>query len=319
MSTGNLPTFEEVINTIKDELDELENLRIKSIKHNEKVRRWLQYAIPGGILLSIILIMIFAGAAVLILLIITTLIFGLILTEFDMSYKDTIRYKLTVAMLRCFDEELNYYQDKSLLIDVVHRGKVLKSWYNDTIDGSDYINGYYKGNYVQFSKITINRGLSGDNIVPVFRGHYLVCNFNKNFDSHTLVLRDSLENHLGFFGQSLQNFLSAGKLVKLEHAGFERRFATYSDNQVEARYLLSPKFMEKVLEVDDMYNNNVTLGFVNGDMHIAMRTSSPVFNITGDEPLNVLDNLWKYYEPIYEVFKIIETFELNQKLWSKQD
>ena len=72
-----------------------------------------------------------------------------------------------------------------------------------------------------------------------------MADFNKNFNGHTVVLPDTAEKILGKFGQSLQSMSSRGELVKLEDPEFEKEFCVYGDDQVEARYILSPALMKR--------------------------------------------------------------------------
>lgn len=314
---GNLPTFEEVMSEIEDTAIELEEKRKKGIRFNKRNR----------LIVTIISIVVFPLSIVVFSWDVLTGVFAVILSglsimyfisEFDYQYRYDIKYGMITAILDCFSPDLMYYPENSMLIDVINRGQIIRSWFTDRIDGQDYIKGYYKGNYMQFSSIVINRGLEEHKTVGVFRGRYLVCKFNKNFDSHTIVLQDALEKHAGFFGQAIQDFISRGKLVKLESADFERRFVVYSTDQVEARYLLSTTFMEKLMELYDKFDGGISAGFRNGNLHVAMRTPASLINYEYDYPVTLEAIQYRFYEPIYQIFNLIETFEVNQKLWSKQ-
>lgn len=317
MSDKSLPTFEEVKSQIEDTAANLDAQRIKGMKYNRKNRMIVFFLAIVVFPLSI-----FVFSWDIITGIFAVMISGLsvlyFVSEFDYQYRYDVKYGMVTAILDCFSSELLYYPENSMLLDVVNRGQIIRSWYSDNVDGEDYIKGYYNGNYIQFSSLVIKRGLNGHNSIGVFRGRYLVCEFNKEFDSHTLVLEDSLEKHLGFFGQSIQDFVSNGKLVRLENADFERRFVTYTTDQVEARYILSPSFMEKLMELDDKYDDGISAGFRNGNMHLAMKTKQPLIQYENDYPLTMEAIQYRFYEPIYQIFNLIETFEMNQKLWSKQ-
>ena len=69
----------------------------------------------------------------------------------------------------------------------------------------------------------------------------------------TLLYPDTAEKMFGKFGQSLQSL--NGKMahggrdvVKLEDPEFEKEFVVYAHDQVEARYVLSPSLMRRLLE-----------------------------------------------------------------------
>lgn len=65
---------------------------------------------------------------------------------------------------------------------------------------------------------------------------------NKKFEGKTVVLKDS--GWLNLFKK-----IGRPERVKLEDVSFERQFEVFSDNQIEARYLLTTAFMERMSEV----------------------------------------------------------------------
>lgn len=51
--------------------------------------------------------------------------------------------------------------------------------------------------------------------------------------------------------------------VKLEDVSFERQFEVFSDNQIEARYLLTTAFMERMSEVKKAFQGkNIQFSFL---------------------------------------------------------
>ena len=102
---------------------------------------------------------------------------------------------------------------------------------------------------------------------------FQIAGFQKDFQGHTTVLRNSLFK-LSF----------SGSRVKLENPDFEKTFDVYSTDQIEARYLLSPSMMERLLALDREFNKNITIsfkmipGFGNGDQDIGIfETNCNVF------------------------------------------
>lgn len=80
--------------------------------------------------------------------------------------------------------------------------------------------------------------------VTVFRGLIARYDFPKRFAGRTTVRAD-----MGAIGNRLGHSGVEGDRVRLESATFEKAFEVFSTDQVEARYLLTPAFMERMLEL----------------------------------------------------------------------
>ncbi len=111
-----------------------------------------------------------------------------------------------------------------------------------------------------------HRDKDGDTTyVTVFRGQLLRVAFPRNFLGVTLVLRDAgVFNALRRPGDGLER-------VRLVDPKFENIFEVFSNDQVEARYLLSPTFMERLLKLEElMRGKKARAAFAHGDLLIAV-------------------------------------------------
>lgn len=119
-----------------------------------------------------------------------------------------------------------------------------------------------------------NDGNTQTETVDVFQGLLLIYRFPKRFNGRTVVVPDLtwLGNKLGGMGQD-------GERVTLEDVRFERQFEVYSDDQVEARYLLTPRFMERLTELAGQFGNprGLSLAFDGQDLLIAVRSKEDRF------------------------------------------
>ncbi|MBD3729943.1 MAG: DUF3137 domain-containing protein [Sphingomonadales bacterium] len=93
----------------------------------------------------------------------------------------------------------------------------------------------------------------GSSTKTVFRGPILAFGFARRFHGTTLVVRDlQFKRFLGLGGQKETIKLDGRKLdaVALVDPDFEDIFDVYSDDQVEARYLVHPAYCERLVEVE---------------------------------------------------------------------
>ncbi len=108
------------------------------------------------------------------------------------------------------------------------------------------------------------RRRAGKSAVQVFRGQLIRIGFPKRFLGTTIVLRDA-----GFFNR-FKHFPGMQK-VGLGDAGFERTFEVYGSDQVEARFLVHPAFMQKLLDLEAAYKGaNLRCAFEGGDLLLAV-------------------------------------------------
>jgi len=78
------------------------------------------------------------------------------------------------------------------------------------------------------------------------------------------------------------SFVEGMKRVRLVDNRFEKRFEVYSDDQVEARTLLSPDFMERLMAFQSEYlGRNVQCAFIGRQLHIAVEIDAR-FSFTRD-------------------------------------
>lgn len=96
-----------------------------------------------------------------------------------------------------------------------------------------------------------------------FEGVIISLNHERSFAGRTIIRRDK--------GRLNWAKIDTMKRVGLVDPTFERVFEVYSDDQVEARALISPDFKERLLAFnDDFLGRGVQLAFLAGQVHIAL-------------------------------------------------
>lgn len=100
--------------------------------------------------------------------------------------------------------------------------------------------------------------------VTVFRGQIIRLHFPRNFTGVTVVRRDAgVFNFLGGLGEL--------KKVGLVDPKFEKVFEVYGTDQVEARFLVHPAFMERLLELETaLKGKRIRCAFEGGDLIICI-------------------------------------------------
>jgi hypothetical protein len=81
----------------------------------------------------------------------------------------------------------------------------------------------------------------------------------------------------GFFSKLLSSFARDLEKVKLESTEFENKFIVYSSDQVEARYILTPSFMERLVKLQTLMGDNTSYSFVDTNVYVAVPISDQLF------------------------------------------
>lgn len=99
----------------------------------------------------------------------------------------------------------------------------------------------------------------------VFHGQLIRIAFPKKFQGTTVVRRD-----LGLFN-FMQRWSTSLQRVGLADSRLEKAFEVYSNDQVEARYLIHPVFMERLLALETQFKGKrLRCAFIEGDLLIAV-------------------------------------------------
>lgn len=193
----------------------------------------------------------------------------------------------------------------------------------DIYSGEDLIEGNIGKTQVHFSELhtqdrrTDNRGRTY--YVTIFRGIFFIADFNKNFQGQTYVLSDFSERFLGFFGRAFQNMhFGRPAPVRLEDPVFEKFFAVYSTDEVEARYILTPSFMQRIVEFRKKAEAPVQFSFIESNIYIAVPMRKNLFEPRLMATVLNFGEVEEYYRQILFCTSVIDELNLNTRIWSKQ-
>ena len=101
--------------------------------------------------------------------------------------------------------------------------------------------------------------------VTVFRGQCLRFDFHKTFYGRTRVMRDA-----GLFN-AFGGMFSDMDRARLEDPEFEKAFEVYTNDQVEARFLLTPDVMQRLLELEEAFHGaKLRCAFEDGQLFLAL-------------------------------------------------
>lgn len=143
--------------------------------------------------------------------------------------------------------------------------------------------------------------------VDIFKGFLFIADFHKDFQGETTILRNSL----------FKLKMGASR-VKMENPEFEKAFDVFSTDQIEARYLITPSIMERMLKLDNNFRKGITISFRNSTILVAIPDSKNRFEADVWSSLNDMNILRSDFAILQSLLAIVDELNLNTRIWSKE-
>ena len=100
--------------------------------------------------------------------------------------------------------------------------------------------------------------------------------------------------------------------IKLEDIEFEKIYETYSNDQIEARYILTTAFMEKLKRLDK-HNIKAAVCFHDGMVYIGVKTTKNLFEPPLFKSALDIENYKSLINQMKEILEIIDILEMDRK------
>lgn len=308
-------TSENLSVQVQEKLNELEKVRLDKIETNKFI--W-----GGAFVLALIVVGVFLtnGGDNLFFLLFILLLLGVIAYAITSYRKNKIskRFKTEVMPLALSQSHPDLeYQPLNHIAFNDFKASQLFNQRIDRYKGEDLFIGQRDKTAYIFSEIhaeekhtsTDSKGRTRTTYVTIFKGLFMKADFNKKIRTFTRVV----EGGDGFFTK-----LFAGKdKVELEHPDFEKIFNTYSEDQVEARYILTPDLMEKILALKSKFNTKIALSFLGNNVYIAISTKENLFEPNLSEVFDA-EQIGDVDKQIEMCLEIIDLLGLNTRIWTKR-
>ena len=177
----------------------------------------------------------------------------------------------------------------------------------------DYVKGTYNNVNIEFFEARLMRGAHFKGKKAVFNGVIAKISVNKKFSSKTIIRADK-----GSFGDwvSGRKLPENQEVVRLEDPKFDKLFNVYSNDQIEARYLLTTTFMERLIEVEKAFGSQkIECCFYKQYLVMAIHLIKDWFEpgpITKIEDFR--DDSKKLLADINSIFNICDTLQMDSEI-----
>ena len=244
------------------------------------------------------------------------------------DYKAHFKAHVMGAVARYFDPSLKYSAGGSVSLSHFV-GSGMFQTQPDRYSGEDFVSGTLGKTAVQFSEIhaeykTVtydSKGNRQETWVTIFRGLFFVGDFNKEIKGTTVVHPDVAERLLGRVGkmlQSLSTTFSDAELIKLEDPEFEKHFVVYGDDQVEARYILTPNLMRRILNFREVTGRGLHLSFTGQNVYVGVSSTRDMFEPRVFRTVFSRKLIKGYVADMAMAVGVVEELNLNRRIWTKR-
>ena len=193
------------------------------------------------------------------------------------------------------------------LASVMQKHRLLPGWdrskFEDRLEGKrGEVDFEFFEAHLEQKRQTSSRNGTRTTWVTVFRGQCLRFDFHKAFYGHTLVTRDAgIFNALSAIGGGL-------KRARLESPEFEKAFEVHTTDQVEARYLLTPDVMQRLLDLEATFKGKkLRCAFDGGQLFLAMEGGDLFEPGSMRKPLDDPSRVRELVQDFSALFNLIDT------------
>ncbi len=243
------------------------------------------------------------------------------------KFVDDFKQQVVGEIARFVDPSLTYSPKDYIRQDRFKASRIFLQGI-DRYKGEDLVAGKIGATAIEFSEIhaeyktttTDSKGNSRTQWHTIFKGLFVIADFNKHFAGTTVVLPDVAERTFGRLGKFFQkmNLTRKEKLVNLEDPDFEKAFVVYGSDQIEARYILSPAMMQRILEFSNRRKHTVCLSFTGSNVNLAVTTGKDMFEPRLFRSLLDFKRVQEYLDDLQFAIAVVDELDLNTRIWTKE-
>ena len=224
------------------------------------------------------------------------------------SYIQPFKEAIISRVITFVDDHLEYQPDKSIPRSIFRTAQLFPD--SRSYSGDDYVSGKIGDTTIEFSELHV--GGSG------FHGIFFAADFHKPFSGFTVVhssMQGEFPERLVVMPFETLAKMDRRQLVTLEDPEFTRRFIVHSDNQIQARYILSPALMRRIVEFSNKTYRPIQLSFAASKVFIAIPYNRALFEPRLEGTIVDIEPIREYVEDFQLALSLVEDLKLNTRIW----
>ena len=238
-------------------------------------------------------------------------------------YRAAFKQAYVRRALQSVFTDLYYDPERGISYDTIAATRMMNM--GDRFRSEDYISGRYKEIPFEQSDVHIeeerqstdSEGHTTTEYVTIFRGRWMIFDFNKTFKANVQIAQKGFPNakRKRFFGKKEELF----KPVEMESEVFNKQFRVFAQNEHDAFYIITPAFMERVQSLAAHNKGKLLFCFVGNRLHIAIHDNRDYF-----EPGSIFREIeaqkaiWKVRSELSAVTRLISELSLDNDLFIQE-
>jgi len=249
-------------------------------------------------------------------MIITLLISSKPTDKFILAFKETFVLK----SLRSVFTDLNYQPQKGIDPSIIRNTQMMDM--GDRYSSNDYISAKYKNINIEQADVHIEEehestdsdGHTTTTWETLFKGRWMIFDFNKNFKANIQVCQKGFGNsRINNWGNKLKY-----KKVMMEDQLFNKKFRIYAQSEHEAFYILTPSLMEKIQSLTNTIDGKILLCFIDNKLHVGIQNNEDSFEHSIFKKINENKVIEEISKDIKLITNFVDELDLDNDLFRKE-
>jgi hypothetical protein len=226
-----------------------------------------------------------------------------------MNYRTRFKHEVAAEVFKIVCPTATYAPTKGVTSEVFDEPGIFNTRGGYTSD--DRVRGTIGATPFEAADVSRSYSTGGKNsrTVVVFRGLFFHLDFNKRLTGTTIVQPTT---------ESLNSTGSRSGMTKitLENPTFEAAFEVYATDEVEARYILTPAMMERILSLAAITEKPIYLGFKGNRAYLGVNNGRALFEpgIAATTSVAAIHEMAAHFALAEGV---VDELDLNTRIWTK--
>jgi hypothetical protein len=225
-----------------------------------------------------------------------------------MKVKRRFKHEFLIDIIKAALPDTTYIPEQGLAEHEVYQTEFLKR--ADRYHSEDLMYGKiedveFRASDVKLEERHVQQTKNGTRVyyVAYFLGRVFHFTFNKPFEGFLQVLES---------GSPLSN--RGYKKVQMESVDFNKKFKTFSTNDLSAFYVLTPDIMERIMELEKTHPGRIGFSFTGENLYIAINNNKDTFELKMFKPVDdqMVD---EFKKDLVAVKEIVLLLKLNSKIF----
>ena len=291
----------------------------ESLDRLEKLRKSLRNSIVFFIvIISLSFLLFFIEPDILFLIgssyVFIGIIFGSTINKKKRVYKKLYNEVIVRTVFERYFDIREFNSDYGIPYSAIKNTRMMKM--GNTYSSNDFLCGEYKNIAFSQSDVTIGEehytGRQKTSIT-YFKGRWMIFDFNKNFDCDLLVHDKSFnyaDHRKSLFSKEFEK-------IRFENIEFNKTFESYTNNEQEAFYIITPHIMDSMTELHNKTNGALIFCFCRNQLHIGVNNHRDAFEPPIFRTIDVESAISDISYDVSIITRFVDELNLDRKVYKK--